>query len=820
MLPVELSFIVSGLSEFVGAINTANGALDKLAAPGKAINSLFDKLVPHTNLLEQGFNYVSDAISSFGERLWQIATVTIGVILRDAFEWLLRTLKDIVASSFEAAAAFQLIEMRLSGLNLQAAIDSGLGYAEAMAAATQATKEQMDWVMKLAAITPYDAEDIAKTFTMATAFGFNTTAAKELTENILDFTAAMGLGSQEQERVIINLGQMVQRGKITTREMNDLARGSLLPLGDVLDRISEKLGITTEALTALISKPGGGVDPQLFIDAFNEMVTSEERFKNAAVRMAHTFQGAMENVWQSIRDVAGYFILLPGFLDPVGKRLGDIMDEVGERWDEITDAAGRVGTALGDITNAILDLFFPSAEKTVDGVIGALDSLSQWLTENKDPIIKFFEDIANFLFGEEKFVPFKGVQREGGAIENFGKGVQGIYDWFVLNWPKIEGFFSNIGRIIEENIVPWIEEHLVPAFDEIKVWVDENKPAIDAFFKSLGDIGENVISGLTGEKRSKGEESVLATILDEILVFMKWVTDHETEISTFVENWARFWLITQGLKIASGPILDTIMGFWANIGLVATARAILKLEEAETTIENIWQDVEDMKNIDLAATFQSWIDTLKTSEWFQAGVSIAQNIIDGIGSLFGILVDEVDWEQLGSDILSMMGLGIISANLNSEGSNPLSTVFQDWLDKLMEIEWFATGAAIMQQIINGIGSLIGALIRKVVGMMIAAWNAAMAALGLPGISYGDKDKTIDGVVDSSSSGGGTSTSKRSTGGKLKTGTGVIQRSKTPTGAVVSPTTVASTSNYNLTINTKAPKENILQDYAVLKSLKG
>ena len=584
---VTLMFVVEGVLDFTKDVNTVHGSLDKLRA------SLSD------NIFTDAVKGITNSFSEFGDKLWDIASVTIGVLLRDAFNWLLETLKEIIASAFEAGAAFQLVEMRLKGLTLQAAIDSGLSYADAMKASIDVTKEQLDWIMKLAAITPYDAEDIAKTFTMATAFGFNATAAKELTESILDFTAAMGLGSQEQERIIVNFGQMIQRGKITTREMNDLARGSLLPLADVLKRVVENSKgafASVATLTAAISKPGGGVDPQLFIDAFNEMVNSEERFSGAAVRMAHTFAGSTENIRQSLRDVIGFFILLPGFLDPVGQRLGDIMDEVGNRWGEIIDAAGRVGAALAPIINGILDLFLPGAGTIVDSVVGGLDSIANWLTDNKENILGFFRRVSDFLFGTEA--------DESGNFGTVG-ALQSIKNWIDANGPQVLGFFTGIGTTIQKKIVALWEEKLKPAYDDLSNWVTENKGPINEFFSALGDIVSDVINGLLGIK-SGHSPATIHGVLDKILEVMKWVTDNKESIASFVESWVRFWIFAELIKF----LLSEILGFvGALLALDVGAWGLLWLGIKMTfgiikeTVAFIWETISKIMGAQMGPYF-------------------------------------------------------------------------------------------------------------------------------------------------------------------------------------------------------------------------
>lgn len=552
-------------------------------------------------------------------KLWDIASVTIGVIVRDAIEWFIGALGDLAASSLEAAEDLQAIQFRLQGFNFQAALDSGMDYNAAMEKSIRLTEEQMSWVMRLAAQSPYDATDIGFVFGMATAYGYTSEESKVLTQSTMDFVAAMGLTSVEQRRVIINLGQMVQRGKITTREMNDLARGSLLPLADVLDRVAEKMGITSEALSKLISKPGEGVDYQLFIDSFNEMIKGEERFIDAGKRMAVLFKASLDNVYQSTRDIIGYYILIPGILGPVGKAVAGIMETVTEpgNWNKITAAATRVGEALGSIVTELINLLMPSGESVVDGIVSGLNGLADWLENNEKEIVGFFVGIAKTILEIPQWIHDRLIP-----------ALIGIYKWIVENGPKIYNFFSGIYTVIKDKIVAWVEEKLVPAFDEIKKWVKDNGPKISEFFSALGEIIGQVVERLMG-KGGKGESAGISAFLDKLLVAMQWIIDNKNVIALWIEQWIK-------LLIA----LEIINIFLSNIiGLLIPALLI------GLSIFGVWIGIIKTKLDDLIRDTATKIYELPvkimSQPWYQTGVNIMTNIINGIGSLLGTLTSTV-----------------------------------------------------------------------------------------------------------------------------------------------------------------------------------
>jgi len=750
------------------------------------------------NIFSDTFDTISDAIGNFAEKIWDVATVTLGVILRDAINWAIGAIGDLARASLDAAEDLQGIQFRLQGFNFQTAIDSGLEYNAAMEEAIRLTEEQMSWVMRLAAQSPFDATDIGFVFSMATAYGFTSDESKRLTQSTMDFVAAMGLTSVEQKRVIINLGQMVQRGKITSREMNDLARGSLLPLADVLDRVAEKMGITTAALTKLIQKPGEGVDYQLFMDAFNEMIAQEERFIDAGKRMAYLFKAAVENVYQTTRDLIGYYILIPGILGPVGTKIASIMETVTEEenWNKIIAVATNVGRALENIVTTLLDAWIPGNQTIVDGILGALNAVSGWLNTHK-------EDIVDFFLGKEVvegWRPFGEEMRTGGVVgffEDVYKIITDIYNWAIEKGPAIWGVFTNIYT----EITTFLEsEKFLGWLDTLKKWVDTNGPLISDFFKTLGEIITGVIGGVLGIKPAKGElagEDMIApglsSALEAIKKLMQYIVDNKDGLTTVLTALAKAFIAVEAAKFAWNNALAFLMGLKGATFTIAISETILA-PVALTAIRewintNIKIPLEDaLRNIDIGGMVSSigttgvgWLESLKKS------------VLTAI-----------------SDI-KMYFFG--TSGTKGKGQEGLWNELMSAADNM---NWYDLGVRIVSGILNGVKSMAASLIGYLISMAQQAWSGILGVFGGGGGWGGGGGGSVP-------SGGGDPIPTGNTGNfgnKSKTLPGAVTpKAKTATGAVVSPATVASTSNYNLTINTKAKTEPILQDYAVLKSLR-
>jgi tape measure domain-containing protein len=296
MEQVGVQAVVQGLAAFMSDMRQVNSAIDGLR--------------PSSTLLQRTFESLGEAVLGFGAHILRVAEVTIGVLLRDAINFIVGKIREMIDAVIEAGAEFQILQLRLERLNLNTLLESGMEFNEAMEESIRLTKEQLEWIQKLAASSPYDAQDVANTFTLARSYGFAAEDAERLTENILDFAAGMGLGNTEMERIIINFGQLVQQGKLNGQELRDLARGAFVPVNDILERMAKNMGITVDELNDM--REAGTDGNRLvteFMTGFNELV--EERFVGASEKMSRTVKGAVDNFKDLFKSIIGFGVVKP-----------------------------------------------------------------------------------------------------------------------------------------------------------------------------------------------------------------------------------------------------------------------------------------------------------------------------------------------------------------------------------------------------------------------------------------------------------------------------------------------------------------------------
>lgn len=597
------------------------------------------KVGGNAGLLGKAFSFVGDVISGLVSGALRILEYTLGSLLASAIRSVISAVKELISSTIEAGSEFQTLELRLRNLNLNAALNSTSNYTEAMNMATEATKEQLAWIQKLAIQTPYDTQDIANVFTLARSYGFAADESQTLTESISNFAAGMGLGNQEIERIIVNFGQMVQQGKASGREMTDLARGAFVPVNDILKIMQEETGLTGDAFDEFRNS-GEGV--QSFINAFIQLVG--QRFPDSARTMARTFQGATDNLKDFVKSIFGLNVVKP-VLDTIGGAIADVLDAftkvrvtdvLGEEdagaftfWEKIVEDAKRIGDSISDIVTGITGLL-PSADSIALSIVDGMESLASWLEDH-----------------------------EG----------------------QITGFFEGIRDAIMNDVVPFIRDELIPNFKKISDWVTDNKDLIFEFFTTLGEIVGTVFTNLTGGAEGPSTEGILGGIQS----FMQFVVDNKDAISDwatvivgavvafsilsailttvvaiiikiigFVLGAIGIWTALVSVMEVVGAVFAAVIAFLSPIGpillviVAAIIMVIIWIKLFQFTI-NQWKaaitaaiGVVKEGFVTLKSTVQSAItqamEAARRADWVGVGKAIILGIVRGITTMVSTLV--------------------------------------------------------------------------------------------------------------------------------------------------------------------------------------
>lgn len=621
MEEIGVQAIVDGLMSFSSDMDKVQGKIDDVAGRGTILGGIFDS--------------VSSALTSFGREILNVAEVALGVMLRDAIEAVISFLGDMIEKVIEAGNEFQILELRLNNFNMDALMKSGEDYDTAAREAIKLTKEQLDWLQKLAMVTPYDNTDISSAYTLGRAYGFTADQAKQLTENTADFASAMGLTGAHMERIIVNLGQMKARGKITSTELRDLARGAFLPLDDVLGRVAKSMGITTEELTKAISTPGSGVPYQKFIDAFNQMIEQEPRFVGASEKMARTLKYSANNVQDLVTSFGGLQIVSP-IMGKLGERVAEFMDQFvksGPAGQEFTDlgqklldSATSIGISLSRIISNVFALL-PSANDLATTVTNALQGFADWLKKNEGDIsvklqniviwlskltapdfsgllktladglagvVKVFLSLNDQFFKVDPRTHKTGWEELGKAFFTLGVAVQPILDFFHINTtvlPTVTGLVDN----------------LVAAINEVSKWIYNNQALIENILTLL--IAYLIIDTVTGMFWSfvGALISVTAAVIALAAAFSIIVVIVSI-VSVIIVAIKAFQFTMELLVTVVKFIIDTIVGQFQNM---------------KTSLSNIMTEIGN-----------AW----RMGNWVGIGQAIVEGIARGIQGYMNVVI--------------------------------------------------------------------------------------------------------------------------------------------------------------------------------------
>lgn len=778
METVGVEAVVKSLSSFLGDMGKINSSLQDVRGEG--------------TFLQRAFASVTDGILSFGESVARVAEVALGVLLRDAILAIIDGIKELVSATIDAGNEFQTLQLRLERLNLndlkqdfqditkadlkmEQAFDSTFtNYGAYAAQAVKDTQEQLKWLTILAAQSPYDSTDVANTFTLARSYGFASEEAKGLTENILNFAAGMGLSEVEIKRIIVNFGQMVQQGKVTQRELNDLARGAFVPVNDVLKIMQERTGLAGDEFDDFKNSTDG---VNMFMNAFAELV--ETRFAGATEQMSQTFKAATDNVLDLVKGIFGLNAVKP-VLDVLGKKASDFANaftDDPERWDRIVAAATRIGASLGKVVEDIFDLA-PSSEGLAEGLVSGLEKFTDWIEAHRGDIVGF-----------------------------------------------VENFIEKIGEL-KDKTVEFIEQKVIPTWEKLTSWYKENKETISEFFSAVGEIAKEFFSDLMGGGKPAAEEG--QGFLETLTQIMQYVIDNKEEITKWVEVLWSVFIVWQFIS----TILSVVVGIGISVigfvlGLIASLAGLIGILAALANPLFVLIGVIGL----LVAAWITWGDSIKQwisdigAAWNQFWFTMQMMVTFYWSAIQLWLAAKMEqwkmdwagaWEQFKKIVENTFDNMKLSIQNKWEAIvNAVREKIELVKSTITTINWGGIGRSIVEGIANGISNFAGVIVNAAKDAAMSAFNAAADALGIHSPSklfFEIGANTMEGMALGI---------QKAAGLAATTMQGAMARvASAAVPSVTNANVYNSTANYNLTVNSGAQTEPIIQDFNMMSSLAG
>lgn len=435
----------------------------------------------------------------------------------------LGALDKIGKEAFDAYVSYENMTNQLTSLSAAQLMNAGsaTNMKDAIAQATEPTKELMAWMTDLALISIFREEDIANGLRTAQVFGFNQQEAAHLVNTIVDWGSATGATGDSMNRVIYALGQINSLGHLTAAEVRQLANAGV----PAMEYLSQATGKTTEELRKLMRQ---GAIPAS--DAIQAIVGSMDRdFAGAAERMSHSMNGLVSSFKDLLR------IGARNLLGPTFEAVQPYLDRF-VTWARSPEITGTI-QAFGDILAG-----------KVTSSLQVVDSLFTTIQDNAARFAPIFDTISGVASGISSF--FEDLVSEAFA---WGQNFFG---------QLASGMSSAIGSVMDslgalgDVITYWLQPHSPPELlkdldkwgkQTAEVWLDGWTQADFSAFEGMSGTIEQLLRSMFSETDDK--IGMLDTIINTRDVFKEFqdVLNKTGQIGPEM---------FEKIRVAAGPVGD------------------------------------------------------------------------------------------------------------------------------------------------------------------------------------------------------------------------------------------------------------------------
>ncbi len=365
-------------------------------------------------------------LGTLGSAFMDVSKIALGLVTGNIIANLAGQIGKLNDMVTRAATNLQLLTVRLNNLiamQMRAA-DASLTYEDAMAKVGNVTRETLEWITRMSFATPFNVDQIQNAFTLQLAMGFNIETTKDLTKAMMDFVAGAGLGNEVMERIIYNLAQMKNQGKVTGTELRDLARGAFVPVDEILRIAAKNMGVAAEGMQEFREAAAEGkISVDEFFKAFIQF--ANESFPDAAYKMNITMDSLEDNIKDFFKIQIGWNV----FGETVARAAG-ILNELFKNLitPGVTQEFRLLGKAILDAFNTIVAF----GGRVRDAIVGILEAFGIRLPT----ISQFIRQIT------------VAVTTISVIIENLGHALTGFVNKYIM--PFITGLTTRLGGTLAD----------------------------------------------------------------------------------------------------------------------------------------------------------------------------------------------------------------------------------------------------------------------------------------------------------------------------------------------------------------------------------
>lgn len=417
---VEL--VVKGRDAFLGAMGNASKSVNAFTQTTKSAEkgvSVFGDVLKGTiaaNVVMGGFSAITNGITNLGNQAFNAAT----------------QMQELTVS-LESLAAREILGA--GGAN---------NMTEALDKAGPVAQNLLERIKELSIASPFEYKDVVNVFRLNMAFGQTSETSLALTKAITNMAAASGQGAGVMERIAYNFSQMSLTGRITARDIRDLALAGV----DVTRVMREELGMSVEEVDAKL-KSG----QMTFQEVSNAFVSyADKNFGGAAERMSKTFKG-LQSSFADLVTSSGLDLFGPA-LDRITTALQGLFSTAQQ-----FVASGALKD-LGTIFGEIVGLFISQTPPAVDEVTAGMMQIRDAIAETTPEAAKALEEIASENQQMEMRTKFQNLAAD--ALEWGANIVTSLAEGIIMGASAVLSALLSIGNTIAEWLQPGSPPKILP----------------------------------------------------------------------------------------------------------------------------------------------------------------------------------------------------------------------------------------------------------------------------------------------------------------------------------------------------------------------
>jgi len=272
-----------------------------------------------------------------------MATTALEIILKaqdDASKVIAGAAGNIKASFAEAEAASK--QAALGMLAVGAAAAGFIGYGAKIAGdleashqgfvtllgSTKAADAAIAQIKKDAFSTPFDLPGLTRMNQQLTAITGNSSTSERILMNFGKAMAAMGHGGEELSGVMVQVNQVLNKGKLEMQDVRPIQ--SYIDLYGVMSR---NLGISKEKLMEM--QTAGTLTSDMLLQAFEKASNGSGEFANAYINQAGTFNQLLSNTKDAFGIMAAQIVEKSGAFDVLKNAMSGLINFMSDHQGDI-----------------------------------------------------------------------------------------------------------------------------------------------------------------------------------------------------------------------------------------------------------------------------------------------------------------------------------------------------------------------------------------------------------------------------------------------------------------------------------------------------